>query len=114
MLRRILAACALVLLVALQFDYNIACFPFLDREAFHRYFTRMPDGQWEQYPRFLHLLRHPARPEVARDDVVVAAHAAGTVTHHGRLRVAPCAIARPGRRCAARRSATATVTFPRR
>jgi len=62
MLRRILAACALVLLVALQFDYNMARFPFLEREAFHRHFTRMPDGQWEQYPRFLDGVRAHTKP----------------------------------------------------
>jgi hypothetical protein len=55
--RRILAACALVLLVALHFDYNLARFPFLNREAFHRYFTRQPDGQWDEYPRFLNEVR---------------------------------------------------------
>jgi hypothetical protein len=60
--RRILAACALVLLVALHFDYRLAQFPFLDREKFHRAFTRMPDGEWEEYVRFLAGVREHTRP----------------------------------------------------
>ena len=61
-LRRILAACALVLLVALHFDYRLAGFPFVDRERFHRAFTRLPDGEWEEYARFLDGVRAHTQP----------------------------------------------------
>src|ERR1700688_5097444 len=55
--RRILAACALIALVALHFDYKLVAFPFLNREGFHRAFTALPDRGWSEYPRFLEGVR---------------------------------------------------------
>ena len=55
--RRVLAACALIALVALHFDYKLVAFPFLNREAFHRAFTAVPDRGWGEYPRFLEGVR---------------------------------------------------------
>ena len=60
--RRILAACALIALVALHLDYRLISFPFLNREAFHRVFTAMPDGKWGDYPRFLAGVRAHTKP----------------------------------------------------
>jgi hypothetical protein len=60
--RRILAACALIALVGLHLDYKLVAFPFLDREAFHRAFTAMPDGQWGEYARFLDGVREHTKP----------------------------------------------------
>ena len=60
--RRILAACALIGLVALHFDYKLVSFPFFDRERFHRAFTAMPDGKWGEYPRFLEGVRAHTKP----------------------------------------------------
>src|SRR5260221_14781542 len=60
--RRVLAVCALIALVALHLDYKLASFPFLDREAFHRAFTAMPDGRWGGYPGFLEGGRAHTKP----------------------------------------------------
>ena len=49
--RRILAACALIALVALHFDYKLASFPSTTAERFHRAFTAMPDARWGEYPQ---------------------------------------------------------------
>jgi len=57
MVRRILAACALVALVVLHFDYRLLTFPFLDRTKMSAAFTAMPDGRWVDYPRFLEGVR---------------------------------------------------------
>jgi hypothetical protein len=60
--RRILAACALVALVALHFDYKLLTFPFLDRAKLQASFTAMPDGQWGEYRRFLEGVRARTKP----------------------------------------------------
>ena len=60
--RRTLAACALIALVALHLDYRLVSFPFLNREAFHRAFTAMPDGKWGEYPRFIEGVRAHTKP----------------------------------------------------
>jgi hypothetical protein len=62
MARRILAACALVALVVLHFDYRLLSFAFLDREHMNRVFTALPDGAWTEYPRFLEGVRAHTKP----------------------------------------------------
>src|SRR5258708_39215299 len=60
--RRVLAVCALIALVALHLDYKLASFPFLNREPFHRAFTAAPDGRWGEYPHFLEGVRAHTKP----------------------------------------------------
>src|SRR5258706_8994060 len=62
MVRRVLAACALVALVVLHFDDRLLSFPFVDRAKVSAAFTSMPDGQWVDYPRFLEGVRAHTKP----------------------------------------------------
>ena len=61
-IRRILAACALVALVALHFDYKLLSFPFFDRAKMHAAFVAMPDGSWVEYRQFLEGVRARTKP----------------------------------------------------
>jgi len=51
--RRVLAGCALVAIVALHIDYKLLSFPLQERVKMHAGFTAYPDGNWGEYPKFL-------------------------------------------------------------
>jgi hypothetical protein len=60
--RRILAACALVTLVALHLDTKVLLLIFFQRERFHRTFAAQPNAGWPEYPLFLQGVRAHTKP----------------------------------------------------
>ena len=62
LVRRILAAGALVALVVLHFDYKLILFAVSDRGHFRRIYTEKPDRGWHDYPQFLEGVRAHTNP----------------------------------------------------
>jgi hypothetical protein len=62
LVRRVLAGCALVAIVALHFDYKLLSFPLQDRARMHAAFTAYPDGNWGEYAKFLNGVRAHSKP----------------------------------------------------
>ncbi len=62
LVRRILAGCALVAIVALHIDTRLLSFVVQDRAKMHAALTAYPDGNWGEYAKFLTSVRAHSRP----------------------------------------------------
>jgi hypothetical protein len=66
--RRILAFLCLLAIVALRIEPQLLQLPFTNRRTLSAILTRWPDGNWQQYPRFLREVRAHTR---SGDSVVI-------------------------------------------
>lgn len=56
-IRRVLAACALAMVVGLHGEYTFLPLTFFRWETLHRVLTAWPNGRWPEYPLFLEGVR---------------------------------------------------------